>query len=61
MSDELTALLAELHGIVNNFSVTGDGVSGDLEQGYIVEFTSPWTSPADQPEGPEGPQPNFQT
>lgn len=61
MSEELSALLAELTGIVSNFTVRGEGVSGSLTEGYIVEFSPPWTGPSDVPEGPEGPEPNTQT
>lgn len=61
MSDDLAALLGELHGIVNNFTITGEGVSGNLTEGYMVEFEPPWTAPSDVPEGPEGPESSSQT
>lgn len=56
MSDDLAKALAELHGIVNNFTIRGDGVSGNLTEGYIVEFSPSGTQPMDLPEGPEIPQ-----
>jgi hypothetical protein len=35
-SEELAHLLRELRGIVNNFSITGDGVSGNIHHGFII-------------------------
>ena len=56
MNDELRKTLSELHKIVNNFSITGDGVSGNLTEGYSVDFSPVGTQPVDLPEGPEIPQ-----
>ena len=56
MKPELEKALRELHGIVNNFSITGVGVSGNVREGYIVEFSPNGTQPMDLPEGPEVPE-----
>lgn len=40
MSDELKQLLKELHGITNRFDLVGDGVSGNLLDGYTVDVES---------------------
>jgi hypothetical protein len=56
MSDDLVKTLAELHRLVNNFSITGEGVSGDLKQGYAVDYDPVGTQPMDIPEGPEWPE-----
>lgn len=56
MSEDLIKALTELHGIVNNFSITGERVSGNLKDGYAVEYDPIGTQPMDVPEGPEIPQ-----
>lgn len=56
MSNDLIKVLSELHGIVNNFTIRGDGVSGNLTEGYAVEYDPAGTQPMDIPEGPEGPE-----
>lgn len=56
MSDDLIKALTELHGIVNKFSITGEGVSGNLTDGYSVDYDPVGTHPMDIPEGPEIPQ-----
>jgi len=56
LNPELLKTLKELHKIVNNFSITGDGVSGNLTDGYTVAFSPIGTQPRDLPEGPEIPQ-----
>lgn len=37
MSDELKQLLKELHGVTNKFDITGEGVAGNLLDGYTVD------------------------
>lgn len=56
MSDDLTKVLKELHGIVNNFTIRGEGVSGNLREGYAVDYDPVGTQPMDIPEGPQGPE-----
>ena len=56
MSEDLIKTLKELHGIVNKFSITGEGVSGNLKDGYTVKYAPIGTQPMDLPEGPEIPQ-----
>jgi len=56
MNNDLVNELENLRGIVNNFSITGEGVSGDLTEGYLVEFSPSATQPMDLPEGPERPE-----
>jgi len=40
MSEELKKVLKELHGITNKFSLTGEGVAGNLKEGYTVDVPS---------------------
>ena len=54
MSDDLQQILKDLHGITNNFNLTGQGVAGNLKEGFVVTILNPNTT--DVPEGPEGPE-----
>ena len=56
MSDDLVKALKEIHGIVNNFTITGTGVSGNLRDGYAVDFSPVANQEMDLPEGPEIPE-----
>jgi hypothetical protein len=56
VSDDLINTLAELHRLVNNFSITGEGVSGNLKEGYAVDYDPVGAQPMDVPQGPEGPE-----
>lgn len=37
MSDELKQLLEELHGVTNKFDIIGEGIAGNLLDGYTVD------------------------
>ena len=37
MSEELLQLLKDLHGITNKLTLTGEGVSGNLQEGWTVD------------------------
>ncbi len=56
MQDDTQAILKELHVLVNNFSIQGEGVGGTLEEGYLIDPVTNPNGPMDVPEGPEGPE-----
>ena len=40
MSEELKALMKDLHSITNKFDLTGEGVSGNLLDGWTIDVES---------------------